>query len=114
MMISDLTMDSLRAGLNGLNARRQASEDAVSNMETPGYVAKRVSFEDELSSAISSGDPMSSRVSYSTSTDDPLPNGNNVRVDQEMISLSDTALRQQLLVEATNAKFRLLRTVIGN
>jgi len=113
MMISDLTLDSLRAGLNGLNARRQASEDAVSNMETPGYVAKRVSFEDQLSNAIDRGDPMSTQMSFSTTNDAPLPNGNNVKVDQEMISLSDTALRQQLLVEATNAKFRLLRTVIG-
>jgi len=41
-----------------------------------------------------------------------LPNGNNVRVEQELTGLSDTALRQQLLVEAVNAKFRLLRSVI--
>lgn len=113
MIISDLTLETLRAGLSGLNARRQAGEDAVSNMETPGYLAKRVAFEDQLSDAIDSGDPMSARMQFSTTGDAPLPNGNNVRVDQEMIGLTETGLRQQLLVEAANSKFRLLRTVIG-
>jgi len=112
-MISDLTLDTLRAGLNGLNERRQASEDAVANMETPGYLAKRVSFEDQLASAIDSGDPSSASMQVTNKTDVAQPNGNNVKVDQEMIGLSDTALRQQLLVEAVNAKFRLMRTVLG-
>ncbi len=111
-MISDLTLDTLRAGLNGLNLRKEAAEDAVANMETPGYVAKRVSFEDQLTRAVASGRPGSAGVSVSSSTETPLPNGNNVRVEQELTGLSDTALRQQLLVEAVNAKFRLLRSVI--
>ena len=112
-MISDLTLDTLRAGLNGLNERKLAAEDAVANMETPGYTAKRVDFEDQLARAVDAGDPGSSSVSTTASTNEALPNGNNVKVDQEMIGLSDTALRQQLLVEAVNAKFRLMRTVLG-
>ncbi len=114
MIIGDLTLDTLKAGLSGLTARRQASEDAVANMETPGYIAKRVSFEDQLASAIDSGDPSSAAMRVTNSTDVAQPNGNNVKVDQELISLSDTALRHQLLVEAVNAKFRLMRTVIGS
>lgn len=113
MIVGDLTLDTLKAGLSGLTARRQASEDAVANMETPGYLAKRVSFEDQLASAVSNGEPDSAGIAVTNKTDVAQPNGNNVKVDQEMISLSDTALRQQLLVEAVNAKFRLMRTVIG-
>jgi flagellar basal-body rod protein FlgB len=113
-VISDLTTETLRAGMAGLNARRQAAEDAVANMETPGYVAQRVSFEDQLASAVDSGRPEGARVAVTASTDAPLPNGNNVKVDQELVTLSETGLRQQLLVEAVNAKFRMMRTVIGN
>lgn len=112
-MIGDVTLDTLRAGLQGLNVRREMATDAIANMETPGYIAKRVDFEDSLARAADSGDPTSFSTNVTSSNASPLPNGNNVQVDQELTSLSDTALRQQLLVEAVNAKFRLLRTVIN-
>ena len=113
-MISDLTTETLRAGLAGLNARRTAAEDAVANMETPGYIARRVSFEDQLDRATRSGRPSTARMEVSASTNEVMPNGNNVRVDEELVTLSETGLRQQLLVDAVNAKYRLMRTVIGN
>jgi flagellar basal-body rod protein FlgB len=113
-MIGDTTLVTLQAGLRGLDLRRRAAEDAIANLETPGYIAQRVDFEDQLQSAIESGDPTSFSPSITPTTDAPLPNGNNVRVDQELIGLTETALRHQLLIEAVNAKFRLLRTAIGN
>src|ERR1043165_2381063 len=111
-MLGDTTIDALRVGLQGLSMRREASADAVANMETPGYIANRVDFEDELANAIERGDASGGHPTVTKTTDAPLPNGNNVQVDQELMGLSDTELRQQLLVEAVNAKFRLLRTVI--
>jgi len=111
-MIGDLTLDTIHAGLNGLNARRAAAEDAVANSETPGYIARNVDFEGELSRAIDGGDPLRATPTTSSTTDEALPNGNNVRLEREIAGLTDTSLRQQLLVEAANAKFRLLRTVI--
>ena len=112
-MIGDVTLDAIQASLNGLNLRRTASEDAIANAETPGYKARTVDFESSLDQALNSGgDPMSDTPTTSFTTDPSLPNGNNVRLDRELVSLSDTALRQQLLVEAANSKFRLLRTVI--
>ena len=111
-MIGDLTLDTIHAGLNGLNARRAAAEDAVANSETPGYIARNVSFEGELSRAIDADHPLSTSPTTSFTTDEALPNGNNVRLEREIAGLTETALKQQLLVEAANAKFRLLRTVI--
>lgn len=111
-MIGDLTLDAIHASLNGLNTRRAASEDAIANSETPGYIARNVEFESQLDRAISGGDPLSISPTTSLTTDEALPNGNNVKLERELVSLTDTALRQQLLVEAANAKFRLLRTVI--
>jgi len=111
-MIGDTTIDALRVGLNGLSMRRQASEDAVANMETPGYLANKVDFEDQLASAIESGDPTSASPTVTKTTDPALPNGNNVQVDQELTGLSATELRQQLLVAPVKSKFGTLRTVI--
>ena len=112
-MISDLTLQTLQAGLRGLNARKSASEDAIANVETPGYIARRVSFEDQLSRAIGSGEPLRTRYETTHTSDAALPNGNNVQLENEIVSLTETALSQQLLISATNAKYSLLRTVIS-
>ena len=112
MNLGDLTLDTIHAGLRGLNARRNAAEDAVANVETPGYIARNVAFEGELSRAIEGGDPLRVAPTSNFTTDEALPNGNNVRIERELAGLTDTVLRQQLLIEAANAKFRLLRTVI--
>lgn len=113
MNLGDLTLDTIHAGLNGLNLRRQLAADAVANMETPGYLARTVDFESRLQRAIDAGDPLGATPDVGVSSDPvQLPTGNNVRIDKVMVEMTDTALRQQLLVEAANAKFRLLRTVI--
>ena len=71
-MIGDSTLDAMQMGLRGLTQRRQVAEDAVSNMETPGYIASRVSFEEQLADAIESGDPTSSRPSGGNSSGQAL------------------------------------------
>lgn len=111
-MISDVTMRSLESALHGLTARRQAAEDNVANVETPGYLAKKVSFEDSLRSAIDRGRPSAATTTVSSSSDPTRLNGNNVNIDEEMVGLTETGLRQQLVVQALNAKYALLRTSI--
>lgn len=112
MIIGDATTRALHAAMSGLNARRQASEDNIANVETAGYHAKVVDFENSLRAAIGRGEPgdMDTRVTRSLAP--TRMNGNNVAVDEEMVSLTETALRHQLVVEAMNGKFRLLRTAI--
>src|SRR4051795_3425205 len=99
-MIGDLTLDAIHSGLNGLDARRSAQEDAIANSETPGYIARNVDFESQLSRAIDGGNPLAASPTTTATTDEALPNGNNVQLEREMVGLTDTALRQQLLVEA--------------
>jgi flagellar basal-body rod protein FlgB len=112
-MISDLTLRTLHASLHGLDARRRAAEDNVANVETPGFIANSVSFEESLRDAVASGDPMAAEVESAASTAPTRMNGNNVRIGDELVGLTETALRQQLVVEAMNGKFRTLRTAIG-
>jgi flagellar basal-body rod protein FlgB len=112
--VIDETTNVIAAALNGLSARQRVIADNLANLETPGYLAGQVSFEDELRAAVSRGTgvgdvtPRRSESSAATNT-----NGNNVRVDDEVVALTETGLRYQLMVEAMNSKLRILRTAIG-
>ena len=110
----DSTGSALYAALNGLAARQRVIANNVANVETPGYIAGRVSFEDSLRDAIRSGNAGDTSVSTLRSTDPVNLNGNNVSIDNEVVNLTKTDLAYQLMVSALNSKFGLLRTAIGS
>lgn len=110
----DSSGSALYAALNGLAARQRVIANNVANVETPGYVAGRVSFEDSLRAAIQGGNPGDTSVSTLRSTDPVNLNGNNVSIDNEVVSLTKTDLAYQLMISALNSKFGLLRTAIGS
>jgi flagellar basal-body rod protein FlgB len=110
----DSTGSVIYAALNGLAARQRVIANNVANVETPGFIAGRVSFEDSLRSAIA-GDksPADTAVATLPSSDPVNVNGNNVSLDKEVVSLTQTDLAYQLMIQAINQKFGLLRTAIG-
>ena len=111
--MNDVTMTALHSMLRGLSARQQAIADNIANGETPNYRAKVVDFESSLREALSSGDgPGSVNPELSRTTDPGLPNGNNVLIDQEMVSLQSTNLSYELAIQAMTSKFSILRTSI--
>jgi len=112
-VISDITLRTLRQALTGLSMQRQAIQDNIANVETPGYLANRVSFEASLRSALSEGDPNDMQVTTARSTAPTRVNGNNVAIDQEMVALTENGLHNSLMVEAVNAKYRLLRAALA-
>ncbi len=113
MNVGGSTLDYLASALRGLDAQRQAHEHNVANIETPGFRARRVSFEDSLKRAINDGD--SSGVSYTTTLSNLSTrwDGNNVRIDDEMTALEENALKQQLVTRAVNDQFGLTRAALG-
>jgi flagellar basal-body rod protein FlgB len=112
-VLRDVTTDYLKTALEGLNLQRRASVDNLANMETPGYLAKRVDFEDALRRAVAAGEPPALTAKVSTSSAPTGLNGNNVAVDDELLLLSENALRHQLVIDSLNARYRVLRTAIG-
>ena len=113
--MNDVTMTALQVSLRGLAARQRAIADNVANVETPGFTAKRVDFEESLRAAIHGRSPNSTAISETTSDAPAGLNGNNVNIETETLDLTDANLRYQLSIEALNAKYRLLRTAIrGN
>ena len=109
----DSTGSALYAALNGLASRQRVIANNVANVETPGYIAGRVSFEDSLREAISGGDAGATAVATSRSSAPVNMNGNNVSLDTEVVALTETDLAYQLMIQAINGKFGLLRAAIG-
>jgi len=109
----DATGSAIQAALDGLSARQQVIADNIANVETPGYIAGQVSFEDSLQAAIDGGDPTSMAITTTPTTDPVNQNGNNVSIDGQVVSLTQTDLRYQTMVAAMNEKFGLLKTAIG-
>jgi flagellar basal-body rod protein FlgB len=112
--MTDVATSTLHAAMRGLAARQRTIADNVANLETPGFRAGRVSFEDSLRAAVQVGRPAGAEVASSRSTAPTLPNGNNVNLDDETLAMVDTNLRYQLATEAISAKYRLLRSAMAN
>ncbi len=110
--MNDITMTAVQVALRGLAMRQRAIADNIANVETPGFLANRVDFEDSLRAAIAGRSPSAASMSTTKSLDPTNLTGNNVRLDAETVGMIDTNLRYQLAIEAANAKFRLLRTSI--
>lgn len=110
--ISDGTTQALHQAINGLDARQQAISANITNLETPGYRARSVNFEDSLREALTAGEPADMSVSVTESMAATRSNGNNVNIDFELLAEKENVLRQRLVVQAINAKYSLLRTAI--
>lgn len=111
-MSDDLTLSALHTALRGLAERQRVIATNTANIETPGYLAGRVSFETELQSALSAGGNVDVAPAHESSLEPTRPDGNNVNLDRETVMGTDTELRYQLMVRAVDAKFGLLRTAI--
>lgn len=110
----DVTMAALHTALSGLALRQRTIADNVANIETPGFLAGKVDFEDSLRSALASGDdPSAAGISTMRSLEPTRLNGNNVNLDEETLAGSETNLTYQVAVEAMSAKFQRLRVAIG-
>jgi flagellar basal-body rod protein FlgB len=111
--VNDVTMTALHSMLRGLSARQTAIADNIANVETPGYTGKVVDFESSLREALAGGGQADVAPSTTLSTEQALPNGNNVQIGEEMVNLTATNLSYELAIQAMTAKFGILRTSIS-
>ena len=104
---------TINASLHGLTDRQKALANNLSNIETPGFLAKRVDFESALKRAISTDSAVNLKTRRTVSLDETNVNGNNVNLDNETVSAVETELRYQAMISAMNSQFRTLRTAMG-
>ena len=112
-MFDDLSTSSLRVAVAGLAARQAAIANNIANIETPGYRARKVKFEEALTSAVQNGRaPQSVKPTVHDSLEPTRLNGNNVNLDEETLSHIDTTMRYQLTIRALDGKYGLIRDAI--
>ena len=112
-MLDDITSVAVKTALTGLAMRQRVTADNIANIETPGFLAGRVSFENSLATAVGAGEPASTTISNDRSLEPTRVNGNNVNLDHETLTHIDTNMRYQLMLRAVDSKINLLRTAIG-
>jgi flagellar basal-body rod protein FlgB len=112
-VFDDVSSSALRVAVTGLSARQNAIANNIANIETPGYHAQKVKFEEALTSAVASRQqPSAVRPSIQDSLEPTRENGNNVNLDEESLSHIDTMMRYQLTLRALDSKYGMLRDVI--
>jgi flagellar basal-body rod protein FlgB len=100
-MITSVTVNALNSALDGLAARQRAIANNIANINTPNYHAQRVSFEDALAQSVKAGSGVTAPTTQ-TSLEPTDLNGNNVNLDTEDVSNTDTVLRYQFASQAMN------------
>ncbi|MBO1265358.1 flagellar basal body rod protein FlgB [Proteiniclasticum sp. SCR006] len=127
--MKDLTYQILKNGLDASSARQKAVSSNIANVNTPGYKASKISFENELAKALNrSGSAMVKthenhlggaiasevkgevKVMDGTSMDET---GNNVDIDKEMVDLAANEIYYSALIEQVNRKLSNMSYIIN-
>jgi flagellar basal-body rod protein FlgB len=112
-MIGDVTSTALHAALTGLAQRQRVTADNIANVQTPGFLAGVTDFESSLRGALAGGEtPTVSGGSVLRSLQPTNTNGNNVNLDQETVTATETGLRYQLALNALDGKYNAIRTAL--
>lgn len=115
-----LAYGAITSALDGLAARQKAIANNVANMQTPGFRASKVNFEDALRSELSDGQaPTGSDVISTARTDDPIMIdgdgrmvGSNVNLERETLAGMEANLKFNLMVRAYDNKVNQVRDVL--
>ncbi|PZE68782.1 flagellar basal body protein [Curtobacterium sp. MCBD17_021] len=110
-MFDSVTSAALQSALDGLSMRQRVIADNIANINTTGYRAQKVRFEDALAQSIVDGDGHTA-PSVARSLEPTNTNGNNVNLDEETLSNVDTVLRYQFATQAVGGEATSLRTAM--
>ncbi|TGB00275.1 flagellar basal body rod protein FlgB [Sporolactobacillus shoreae] len=123
-MFSTTPLAAIEQGLNGSMAEQNAISQNIANIDTPGYKAKKVVFDDALQGELEANSTNPSHLPFLNSADPGFQtvtdnfgtiqnNGNNVDIDHEMSDLSRNQLLYQSLTQAASDQFLRFNTVLG-
>jgi flagellar basal-body rod protein FlgB len=111
----DATSRTLQYALDGLTMRQTVLSDNIANEGTPGYQAKQVDFETELTHALGDGAEPSSKPVIAGTGAAAQPDGNNVDLGDALVGMQTTTLQYRTVSEALSSKFQLIKdSTAGN
>ena len=112
-----LVIPAVQVALDGLAQRQRISADNIANIQTPGFKARSVEFENALGQALSM-DPsadaatLGGTVATAFTSDPAREDGNNVSLERETLLGQETNLRFSLAVRAVDGRFGIVRDVL--
>lgn len=115
MLFDTRALGLMRSSLQGLSVQQEVILHNLSNLDTPGYKARYVSFEDVLrgTEAGESGRyDLKAHILTDTATE-IRPDGNNVESDTESLKLYQNYLQQLYLYQKIGGQFTNLRYVLN-
>ena len=123
-MLTDITAAALHKGLDGVYARQLAIADNVANLETPGYQAKQVSFEDSLhvalraerASAVAArrgGLIESVRPTEQVALGSLRRDGNTVNLETEILGMARSSTQYRVLSRLMSKRLKMLGRAIN-
>ncbi|HXF02370.1 MAG TPA: flagellar basal body protein [Arthrobacter sp.] len=110
-MFESVTGAAMQSALDGLAMRQRAIANNIANVNTPGYHAQRVQFEEALAKSVARGDGSAS-ASMDRSLEPTRLDGSNVNLDTETLSNIETVLRYQFAAQAAGSPFNGVRTAM--
>ena len=126
-LFADNASRAAKAALDGLSLRQQAISRNIANVDTPGYQAQTVNFEDTLKRMLknsgtvpltnthtshlasptqAAGFTLSNRLGGSFRADQ-----NNVDIDVEMSDMSEAGIQYEAVSQLVSKKLQLLKTL---
>jgi flagellar basal-body rod protein FlgB len=99
LMLTSVTINALSSALDGLSARQTATANNIANINTPNYKSQTVSFEAALAASVQAGSGVVAPTTQ-TSLEPTELDGNNVNLDTEDITNSNTVLQYQFASQA--------------
>ena len=111
MDINKGSIGLMNAGLKGLAIEQKVILHNLANLDTPGYKAKRVSFENVLNDESSRYDLKASVVSDDATS--IRADGNNVNTDTESLKLYDNYLRQLYIYQKISGRMSNMRYILN-
>jgi len=135
----DITTRTLEAATKGTVIRHRVIANNIANVDTPAFQAADFSFEKQLKAALeraktnASSQPSKAltvggrkaslpeepveadnQVLLLEANDQPRLDGDTVDIDKEMVKLAQNTILHNSFIHLLNAKFRMLKTAIGN
>lgn len=112
IVLDDIASVTLQTAISGLGERQRVTANNIANVETPGFTASNVNFESSLAEAVAAGDPTRTVVTTTAYPGAAGINGNNVSLDAEVVTATETGLQEKLLTGAITSKYGFISTVL--
>ena len=111
MPLESVTQAALQSALDGLSLRQKSIANNIANVNTPGYQAKRVQFEEALGRSVAEGGG-AVQATTARSLEPTRTDGSNVNLDEETLDSIETGLRYQFATQAMTQQFQSLTAAL--